>query len=130
MSAASAGIFLTCEANKYLPKGCPASTIKHKPDYALKVLNNLSMKLRVEAARNGLGAGDLVSARVGSQPLGARSVLSKPTGIQSANIYDLIQGTINSAERSEARKRTTKRVATAGTGVGGIYYFNKLTAKK
>ena len=124
------GIFLSCEAKKYLPKGHPASTTKLTRDDALDILDDLSEKLRDEAARIGHQADDIASASEDSQLLGEHHAPDKLLDIRDKRVSELIQGTINSAERRVAVNRTVKRVAKAGAGGGFAYYVVKLTGMR
>jgi hypothetical protein len=123
------GIYLSCEANKYLPKGYPASTTIHTHDHALRILNDLSKELRNDAARSGSRTDDLTYASKFSQPFGTHYPLSRPSDIHDERFAGLSQGIINSAERRAVVNRTAKRVTTGGAGSGLAYYANKFTAK-
>lgn len=124
------GVFLSCEANKYLPKGYPASTTRLTHEDALDILHDLSETLRAEKARIDNQANVIAPARKDLLHPRPAFLSERVFNIRDERVSELIQKTINSSERNEAVNRTVKRVAIAAASGGFVYYIVQLKANK
>lgn len=123
------GIFLSCRAKRHLPEGHPATTADLTHDEALRIADDLLLRLRAERLRVSNPTDDLAASGEDAQLLAEHNATAGLADVGDRRAYQLLQETINSAERRATVSRTVNRVFKGGAGGGFTYYVVKLTAK-